>query len=117
MDQPPQLAQLVELRIAELEGLGWRRLVEHEGDAIHEPIELGGTAYVLESQVFWDNRKGGALRIIVDVYRDDGSVFSRSVVVTDRIVRRPATVEDLPQPDVPVLRTYARRLRAALRRR
>lgn len=83
-----RLAALVERRVADLERLGWAALVEREGEALHETVDLGGTAYVLESQVFWDHRKGGDIRILVDVFLPR-RIVSRSLVVADSLVPRP----------------------------
>jgi hypothetical protein len=88
MDDSQELSLIVQHRLDDLVSLSWEELVALEGDADHEPFSLGGTSYVLESQVFWDDRRGGDLRVTVDVYRD-GPTFTRSIVLMDRIRRRP----------------------------
>lgn len=69
---------ILEVKIEELRARGYERLgsMSKRGFVVSGPSELvevrgeSGVPYQLETDVFWDDKKGGDLRVIVTLFED-----------------------------------------------
>jgi hypothetical protein len=82
----PEAAEWVAREIERLRGLSFDDLARLEGEPEHRPLfTRAGTALMLETQVFWDDREKMNLRVIVDVWNPARRVSIGSIAKDDFI--------------------------------
>src|SRR5438105_1009158 len=82
----PEAAEWVAREIERLRGLSFDDLAMLESQPEHRPMFTGaGTALMLETQVFWDDREKTNLRVIVDVWNPARHVSIESIAKDDFI--------------------------------
>jgi hypothetical protein len=80
-----EAAAWVETEIERLRSLTYADLRAMEGQREHRSMETAdGKALVLEMQVFWDDREGQNLRVMVDVW-DPSKRISKGIAPSDFI--------------------------------
>lgn len=115
-DRRQELQRAVNTRLEDTVARGWDALRHHVDEHEYEHVTMGDRGYTLESRVFWNDKRDGDLRVIVDIYEDPPAPL-RALAIADTIVKghSPTTAGDT-KPIRDRLRSWALRRRAESRR-
>lgn len=69
MSIPEHIAALLQAALIEMTSLDYDKLVSRIGDPQQEFVRVGDETYQLETDVIWDNRPHGTLRLVASIDR------------------------------------------------
>jgi hypothetical protein len=80
----------VAAEIERLRALDYDELLRYEGKPLHcEMLTASGEVLIRETQVFWDDKQRGDLRVLVDVWRPSKRGLIVSSLAKDDFIRSP----------------------------
>lgn len=117
LSDEPEARAVLDAKVGELRARGYERLrsMRKRGFVVCGPGELvevraeSGTLYQLEAEVFWDDKKGGDLRVIVTLFEDCLASRTMSDDLSSRPTGPPSTSSPVVRlaSEVPARRAYA----------